>query len=172
MNIYRDVVPGVLHLHPISETHQLRPSLTYLDVIAKHQSSREKRRDSDDESDDPAPDPDEPTPVVAPPKKEKKTLEAREVQVTARKVEDKGGPSMGGMSQLRRDMLTRMRTEHQEEWERLEWCDAEVRTPYLLLSIRKNSFYRLFFLYSTQILLRPWKNYFPPEMTNSNAHLQ
>ena len=119
---------GRLHLHPISETHQFRPSQTYLDVIARRSTARERRRDSDDESDGPPPDPDDPTPPAPVVKKEKKAGEIKEVQVTARKVEEKNGQQLfGGLSQIRREILSKMREEREEPWENLDWCDMEAR---------------------------------------------
>jgi len=49
------------------------------------------------------------------------------VQVTARKAEDKSGQQQfGGMSQIRREILAKMREEKEEPWENLEFCDAET----------------------------------------------
>lgn len=111
---------GKLHLHPISETHQLRPTLTYVDVLSR-KSKRPRGGGSDDDSDDgPPPDPDDPTPIVSsPPKKDKKPAkEAKEVQVSMRKaVDEKGVPMGGGMTAVRREMLTMIRAEEDETWE-------------------------------------------------------
>lgn len=54
-----------LHLHPIAETHQFNPSLTYLDEISKAQKRQSRRgvATSDDE-DDPPPDIDDPAPAT------------------------------------------------------------------------------------------------------------
>ncbi|KAF8527934.1 DNA-directed RNA polymerase III subunit Rpc5 [Hysterangium stoloniferum] len=130
LGIVRD---GHLHLHPISQTHQLRPALTYLDVLSR--KSRRSRTavggDGDSDSDDgPPPDPDEAVPTLPTSKKEKqkKALESKEVQVTAKKSsEDKTGTLQfqGGMSQVRREMLTLLRDESEESWEDLEYCDGE-----------------------------------------------
>ncbi|KAJ7783559.1 DNA-directed RNA polymerase III subunit Rpc5 [Mycena maculata] len=126
LGIVRD---GQLHLHPISETHQLRPTLTYLDILSRKNKRSRAGGGSDSDSDDgPPPDPDEPAPAPAPaPKKEKKPSgEAREVQVTARKTEDKGGvqPVQGGLSTARREMLIALRAEEDEAWQDLEFCDV------------------------------------------------
>ncbi|KAF8475436.1 DNA-directed RNA polymerase III subunit Rpc5 [Gautieria morchelliformis] len=129
LGIVRD---GHLHLHPISETHQLRPTLTYLDVLSR--KSRRSRAsagaDGDSDSDDgPPPDPDDPTPAAPVAKKDKRpTTESKEVQVTAKKTsEDKTGMQQfqGGLSQVRREMLMMMRDEAEEAWEELEYCDGE-----------------------------------------------
>ena len=47
---------GALHLHPIDETHQLRPTLTYLDALNR-KSRRTRGADSDSESSDGSPPP-------------------------------------------------------------------------------------------------------------------
>lgn len=65
--------------------------------------------------------------------KEKKPAgETREVQVTARKIEDKSsGQMQGGLSTVRREMLQAIRAEEDEEWEDLEFCDITVCNPNL-----------------------------------------
>lgn len=92
--------------------------------------SRRSRGDagSDEDSDDgPPPDPDEPLPVQATTsKKEKKPLEAKEVQVSARKGVDDKGNLQGGLSAVRREMLLAIRAEEDETWQDLEFCDGEV----------------------------------------------
>ncbi|KAJ7630735.1 DNA-directed RNA polymerase III subunit Rpc5 [Roridomyces roridus] len=121
LGIVRD---GQLHLHPISETHQLRPTLTYLDILSRKKRSRGVGSDSDSD-DGPPPDPDDPVPAAPAPKKEKKSSgEAREVQVTARRAEDKGLQAAGGLSVARREMLIAIRAEEDEEWQDLEFCDV------------------------------------------------
>lgn len=108
----------------------MRPTLTYLDALSRKNKRRTGGSDSDSD-DGPPPDPDEPAPP--PPlssKKEKKPAgEAREVQVSARKTaDDKSGmqPLQGGLSTVRREMLLAIRTEDEESWEDLEFCDGEV----------------------------------------------
>lgn len=127
---YSLMIIGQLHLHPINETHQLRPTLTYLDV----HSRKNKRRgggDDSDSDDGPPPDPDEPAPAPAPKKEKKAVGEVKEIQVTAKRAgEDKGpgGLMQGGLSQARRDMLTMIRAEEDEAWVDFEFFDAEVST--------------------------------------------
>jgi len=117
LGIVRD---GKLHLHPINETHQLRPTLTYLDVLSRKVGR--SRGESGSDSDGGPPDPDEPNAVS---KKEKKEGEVKEVQVTTRKSDDKGGPApQGGLSSVRREMLHLIRLEEDEDWEDLEFCDV------------------------------------------------
>ncbi|KAF7339645.1 DNA-directed RNA polymerase III subunit rpc5 [Mycena sanguinolenta] len=116
-----------LHLHPISETHQLRPTLTYLDILSRKNKRSRAGGGSDSDSDDgPPPDPDEPAPPPAPKKEKKPTGEAREVQVTARKSEDKGNLQQipGGPSAARREMLIAIRSEEDESWQDLEFHEV------------------------------------------------
>lgn len=115
---------GKLHLHPISETHQFRPTLTYMDILTR----KTKRRGSDDDSDDgPPPDPDEPAPAPAPKKEKKPSAEAKEVQVAISKnADDRGMSFAGGLTAVRREMLTAIRTEEDERWEEYEYCGSEV----------------------------------------------
>jgi DNA-directed RNA polymerase-3 subunit RPC5 len=94
------------------------------------QKTRRSRGDagSDEDSDDgPPPDPDEPLPVLTvASKKEKKPLEVKEVQVSARKAMDDKGNLQGGLSAVRREMLLAIRAEEDEAWQDLEFCDGEV----------------------------------------------
>jgi DNA-directed RNA polymerase-3 subunit RPC5 len=120
---------GQLHLHPISETHQLRPTLTYLDILSRKNKRPRADAGTDSESDDGPPlDPDEPAPAPSPKHRDKKPLpEAKEAQVTARKAEDKGGPQMfGSLSTVRREILSMVRAEDEEHWQNLEFCGLEV----------------------------------------------
>jgi DNA-directed RNA polymerase-3 subunit RPC5 len=118
---------GQLHLQPISETHQFRPTLTYLDIMSgKSRRSRGNAGSDEDSDDGPPPDPDEPPPVQIASKKEKKPLEVKEVQVSARKAGDDKGNLQGGLSAVRREMLLAIRAEEDEAWEDLDFCDGEV----------------------------------------------
>lgn len=117
---------GKLHLHPITQTHQLRPTLTYLDILSrKNKRSRGGGFDSDSD-DGPPPDPDEFAPIPMTKKEKKPSGEVKEVQVSARKVEDRGAQSQGGLSAIRREMLHAIRTEEDENWEDLQFCDETV----------------------------------------------
>ncbi|KAG6879741.1 hypothetical protein C0992_012344 [Termitomyces sp. T32_za158] len=114
---------GQLHLHPISSTHQFRPTLTYLDMLSRKHKRNRLGNDSDSD-DGPPPDPDEPVLVTLPKKEKKPSGESREVQVTARKTEDKGsGQAQGTLSVVRRDMLQAIRAEEDEEWQELHFYD-------------------------------------------------
>lgn len=130
---------GHLHLHPISQTHQLRPSLTYLDVLSK-QSKRTQASGGDESDSEEGPPPDSVEPVAststAKSKKEKQSSDSKEVQVTAKKsTEDRTGSLQfqGGLSQVRREMLTMIRDEAEEQWVDLQHCDAEVESSLDLL---------------------------------------
>ncbi|KAF9452632.1 hypothetical protein P691DRAFT_660272 [Macrolepiota fuliginosa MF-IS2] len=116
---------GKLNLHPISEAHQFRPTLTYLDILSRR-SRRSRQGESDSDSDDgPPPDPDEPAPVETVKKEKKATGPGKEVQVSARKTDEKGGASaLGGLSAVRRDMLRAIRVEEEEEWDDLQFSDV------------------------------------------------
>jgi DNA-directed RNA polymerase-3 subunit RPC5 len=116
---------GKLYLHPISQTHQFRPTLTYLDILSR-KIKRSRGADSDSDSDDgPPPDPDEIAPAV-PLKKEKKAAgEAKEVHVSARKSDDQSGlGGQGSLSAVRREMLHIIRVEEEEQWESLAFCNV------------------------------------------------
>lgn len=135
-NEQANIVLGELHLHPVSETHQFRPTLTYLDFLSQKNRRRGGMGSDSDSDDGPPPDPDDPTPV-APTKKEKKASgEAKEVQVSARKADDKGGmqPFQGGLSTVRREMLQAIRAEEDESWEDLHYNDVAVCCSPLLYS--------------------------------------
>lgn len=115
---------GKLHLHPVNEMHQFRPTLTYLDILSR--KNRRRGPGSDSDSDDgPPPDPDEVAPAPAPKKEKKSAGDSKEVHVSARKSEDQGGQS--GLSTVRREMLQIIRNEEDEKWEDLQFCDVTVR---------------------------------------------
>ncbi|KZP31185.1 hypothetical protein FIBSPDRAFT_43629 [Athelia psychrophila] len=105
-----------------------------LGVVRNDAISRKSKRrpgaGSDSDSDDgPPPDPDDPAPLPVVKKEKKVTGEAKEIQVSARKAsDDKSGMqgSQGGLSTVRREMLLAIRTEDEEEWQDLEFCDGEV----------------------------------------------
>ncbi|KAI0778056.1 DNA-directed RNA polymerase III subunit Rpc5 [Trametes elegans] len=117
---------GRLHLHPISETHQFRPTLTYMDMHTR-KTRRNRGGDDSDEDDGPPPDPDEPAPAPAPKKEKKPTGPVKEIQVAVRKTGEASGPQFqGGMSQVRREMLTLIHAEEDERWEDFEYCGGET----------------------------------------------
>lgn len=124
LGIVRD---GELHLHPVSRTLQFRPTMTYLDVLARKAKPR-RRGGADSDSDDGPPlDPDEPPPPPTVKSKSKAEPEAREVQLSAKKAnDDKFAQSLGSLTQVRKDMLMTLRSEAEEKWEDWEYCDPEV----------------------------------------------
>ncbi|KAF7320250.1 hypothetical protein MKEN_00809600 [Mycena kentingensis (nom. inval.)] len=121
LGIMRD---GQLHLHPISETHQMRPTLTYLDILSR--KNKRSHADSDDSDDDgPPPDPDEAPPPPVEKKVKKPSGETKEVHVAARKTDDKnGGQTLGGLSTARREMLAAIHAEEDEGWQDLKFYDV------------------------------------------------
>lgn len=122
-------VTGQLHLHPVAETHQLRPTLTYLDAMSRKNKRRTGNGSESDSDDGPPPDPDDPAPPPVVKREKKPTGESREVQVSARKaLDEKSGmqASQGGLSVVRREMILAIRTEDEETWADLEFCDGEV----------------------------------------------
>ncbi|KAJ3760409.1 DNA-directed RNA polymerase III subunit Rpc5 [Lentinula raphanica] len=111
-----------LHLHPISAIYQFRPTLTYLDTLSRKNRRRGGDESDSDSDDGPPPDPDEPAPVAAPVKKEKKAAgEAKEVQVSARRTDEKAG-NLSQLSNARKEMLAIIRAEQEESWQNLEFC--------------------------------------------------
>lgn len=102
--------------------------MTYLDILSR-KNKRSRGGDDSDSDDGPPPDPDEPAPLAVPKKEKKPSGDAREVQVSARKVDEKGAlqPFQGGLSTVRREMLVAIRSEEDENWEDLEFCDGTVR---------------------------------------------
>ncbi|KAF8642307.1 hypothetical protein AX16_009577 [Volvariella volvacea WC 439] len=133
LGVMRD---GQLHLHPITETHQFRPAMTYLDVLSR-KARHTRGAGADSDSDDVPVDPDEPAPAPAA-KKEKKTAtgEAKEVQVqvsATKKGDEKSQMALGGVSAVRRDMLRQIRVEEEESWQDLKFFDvttAESETAF------------------------------------------
>ncbi|EKM83764.1 hypothetical protein AGABI1DRAFT_117241 [Agaricus bisporus var. burnettii JB137-S8] len=116
---------GKLNLHPIGETHQFRPTLTYLDILSRR-DRRSRLGGSDSETDDgPPPDPEEPPPVDVPKRDKKAPGPGKEIQVSAGRADDKGSVStLGGLSAVRRDMLRAIRAEEDEEWCSLHFFDT------------------------------------------------
>ncbi|KAF5374783.1 hypothetical protein D9758_000141 [Tetrapyrgos nigripes] len=121
LGIVRD---GELHLHPVSQIHQFRPTLTYLDILSR--KTKRRGADSDSDSDNgPPPDPDDPVPVAAPKKKEKKAAgPSREVHASAKKAVDDQTGNLAQLSTVRREMLAAIRTEEDESWEDLGYFDV------------------------------------------------
>ncbi|KAG6832467.1 hypothetical protein H0H92_001513 [Tricholoma furcatifolium] len=112
------------------QSEEISQKGTYmLGIVRDDALSRKNRRnrpgDESDSDEGPPPDPDEPAPAPAPKKEKKPAGESREVHVTARKTEDKGGGQIqGGLSIVRREMLQAIRAEEDEEWEDLQFHDV------------------------------------------------
>lgn len=101
--------------------------MTYLDILSRRNKGRGGDSDSDSDG-GPPPDPDDAPPVPVVKKEKKPSGEVREVQVSARKLEDKGSmQAQGGLSTVRREMLQAIRNEEDEDWQDLEFCDVIVR---------------------------------------------
>jgi DNA-directed RNA polymerase-3 subunit RPC5 len=98
-----------------------------LDILSRR-NKRAWDGTSDSDSDDgPPPDPDEPARVPAAKKGKKPMPESREVQVSARKPEDKGGAQIpGGLSAVRKEILNAIRAEEDVSWEDLQYYDVSV----------------------------------------------
>lgn len=95
--------------------------------MLSRKNKRSRGGEESDSDDGPPPDPDEPIPMLVTKKEKKQTGETREVQVTTRKIEDKGnGQMQGGLSAVRREMLQAIRAEEDEEWVELQFCDVTV----------------------------------------------
>jgi DNA-directed RNA polymerase III subunit RPC5 len=129
---------GRLHLHPISETHQLRPTLTYMDYMSKKNKRSRGGPGSDSDSDDgPPPDPDEVAPEPLPKKEKKPAGEAKEVQVSVRKSTADDKNIQGGLSVQRRELLSHIRAEEDEKWDDLVYYDgtASICCNFLFLLV-------------------------------------
>lgn len=109
----------------MSETHQLRPTLTYMDHLSRKKGGR-GGNDSGSEDDGPPQDPDEVTVEVT--KKEKPEPQAKEVQVSVRKSMPDEKNVLGGLSVQRRELLSHIRAEEEDLWEELVYYDGTVWT--------------------------------------------
>ena len=135
---------GHLHLHPISQTHQFRPTLTYMDVFHRKNRRRANGDDDSDSDDGPPPDPDDPNPPAQVKKEPKAAGEAKEVTVSLRKTDDKGmgaQSSSSGMSAVRREMMQAIREEEDEPWQELKYCDGEVMVLLVFTSPALTSYF-------------------------------
>lgn len=100
-----------------------------MDVYLRKSRRSRTGADSDSDSDEAPPDPDDPNPPPPAPKKEPKTAsgDAKEVNVSIRKADDKGAQSItGGLSTARREMLHILREEEDEAWEDYDYFDPNV----------------------------------------------
>lgn len=100
-----------------------------MDVYLRKSRRSRTGADSDSDSDEAPPDPDDPNPPPPAPKKEPKAAsgDAKEVNVSIRKADDKGAQSItGGLSTARREMLHILREEEDEAWEDYDYFDPNV----------------------------------------------
>lgn len=99
-----------------------------MDILSRR-SKRSWGGTSDSDSDDgPPPDPDELTRIPVAKKEKRPTGELKEVQVSARKIEDKGSAQgLGGLSTVRKEILHTIRVEEDVSWEDLQFYDVSVR---------------------------------------------
>lgn len=99
-----------------------------MDVHLRKTRRSKAGADSDSDSDEVPLDPDDPNPPPPPVKKEPKSAgEAKEINVSIRKADDKGAQSFtGGLTAARREMLHILREEEDEAWEDYEYFDGEV----------------------------------------------
>jgi len=104
-----------LYLHPVEKTYQLRPSLDYLDVLATKEKESRRGKDYDEDDDEEGEEAESRT---------TKARDVREVIGTVKMGSDKDG--FGGMSVVRKEMLTLLRDEKEEKWHDLEWNDANT----------------------------------------------
>ncbi|EJD32823.1 hypothetical protein AURDEDRAFT_131983 [Auricularia subglabra TFB-10046 SS5] len=101
--------------------------MSYLDVLACKTKPRRPGADSDSD-DGPPPDPDEPPPPPTTKAKSKAAPEAREVQLSVKKTnDDKMAQTMGGLTQVRKGMLMKLREEAEEALEHWEYRDEDTQ---------------------------------------------
>jgi DNA-directed RNA polymerase III subunit RPC5 len=120
-----DFSTGRLHLHPVSEIQQLRPSLTHLDENSNKSESSKTAGvsvDPDDSTGDQSAIPG----LLR--REDMNMADAKEALVTARKPGDSGNIYLqSGVTAVRREMLLALRLEEEEKWEELAFCSADVR---------------------------------------------
>jgi DNA-directed RNA polymerase-3 subunit RPC5 len=111
-----------------------------LDILSRR-SKRAWGGASDSESDEgPPPDPDEAARVSVAKKEKRPTAESKEVQVSARKIEDKGGTQVpGSLSAVRKEILHAIRAEEDVSWEDLQFYDVSVRNYDALHNVRSTA---------------------------------
>ena len=102
-----------------------------MDALTRKVRRRAGAEDDSDSDDGPPPDPDEPAPPPAPKKQKKASADAKEVQVAMQKAgDDKTMQLGGGLTTMRREMLSQIRAEEDERWEDLQYCDGTVRNAH------------------------------------------
>ena len=103
---------GEMHLHPISETYQFRPTMTYLDLLSRKTAPTVGDEEEEEEE----------VPAAKPAGAAHTT--AKEIVVSAR--DATAGASVGGLSALRRELISTLRKEQDEKWVDLEWHEQDV----------------------------------------------
>ncbi|KAF8337418.1 DNA-directed RNA polymerase III subunit Rpc5 [Cantharellus anzutake] len=123
---------GCLHLHPISETHQFKPNLSYLDFSRKTSSKRAAlgapvNPASDDEGPD-SDDADDDHPAVGsaaskPKKRPGAGAGLREISVSAKRTDD--GWQGASLSDVRLEIMAKTQSEREARWFDLEYRGIE-----------------------------------------------
>lgn len=108
--------PDALHLNPVTQTFQLRPSLTYLDnLLAFERRAKREAARNDDVSDEEISD------------TELKKEEAKAVQVSIKSGEQAAkGPLGGGNGRAGAGLFAPLRAEEAEEWKPIKHFHANV----------------------------------------------
>ncbi|GAA5980232.1 hypothetical protein JCM11641_005514 [Rhodosporidiobolus odoratus] len=107
-----------LHLNPVNQTFQLRPSLTYLDnILAQERRAKRAAQAGDDDDDEDVSD------------TELRKEEAKAVQVSIKQQGgDAGkGPLGGGNGRAGADLFSPMRAEEMESWKPLQHYHANTK---------------------------------------------
>lgn len=132
--------PDALHLNPVNQTFQLRPSLTYLDnllAIERRNKRQAQQNDDDDESD------------VSDTELKKEAAKAVQVQVKqqlAQQQQNGGGGAAGGSQSAAAmvrggngragaSLFDPLRAEEAEEWKPVKHFHANVRRPPRYLAV-------------------------------------
>jgi len=112
-------------LNPVTQTFQLRPSLTYLDnLLAIERRAKREAARNDDVSDEEISD------------TELKKEEAKAVQVSIKSGEQAKGPLGGGNGRAGAGLFAPLRAEEGEEWKPIRHYHANVSSPFLMLLLR------------------------------------
>ncbi|GAA5957456.1 hypothetical protein JCM3765_001148 [Sporobolomyces pararoseus] len=106
---------NALHLNPVTQTFQLRPSLTYLDnLLAIERRAKREAARNDDVSDEEISD------------TELKKEEAKAVQVSIKSGEQPKGPLGGGNGRAGAGLFAPLRAEEGEEWKPIQHYHANT----------------------------------------------
>ncbi|GAA5869711.1 hypothetical protein JCM1840_000566 [Sporobolomyces johnsonii] len=110
------VKDDALHLNPVTQTFQMRPSLTYLDnlLAIERRAKREAARNDDEDDDGEVSD------------TELKKEEAKAVQVSIKTGDGSKGPLGGGNGRAGASLFAPLRAEEGEEWKPLKHYHANT----------------------------------------------